>query len=122
MADLAELASDSLCSGFARPLIRPRIAARLRNGGRKRHRKRTAPARSALHRNRAMIAPHNPQDRCEPQPATRELGGEEGIEDTGAGILVHAAAGIVDLQSHLNSGIDLARLRMYGDGALPLDR
>jgi hypothetical protein len=55
--------------------------------------------------------------RSQSQAASGELGSEERIEDARPGRLVHADAGVLHLQNHLELGIGLARQCADGYGA-----
>ena len=65
---------------------------------------RRAVAELGVELDRAPVPAHDPERRGEPEASSRELGGEEGVEEPLARELVPPAAGVCDLEVDVGPG------------------
>ena len=91
-----------------------RLRDRARDGGQQ-DAEAGAATRLALDLDRAAVAPNDSRDRRQPESATGELGGEERVEDPGARLGVHSAAGVGDLEVHVLAGGHRLREQRAGE-------
>ena len=81
----------------------------VRGFGRKRREqniKRAPPAGAGVHPDGSPLRPHDAGRRRESQTPALELGSEEGIEDPALSGLIHARAGIANLDADIGAGAE----------------